>query len=127
MFSNVNSLRKGLTGEARAVYAALEAENKAGADAADVRMRLGLCAWADGDFAAALAKLRAAVASAPTERAEPTLYLALLYEQLGYYRQAREALDAFHPPAPLPEDDQTARLMRQTRARLQTRATGKAD
>ncbi|KPK83549.1 MAG: hypothetical protein AMJ81_07960, partial [Phycisphaerae bacterium SM23_33] len=91
-------LRKGLTAQARQAYSA------AGGDDWDIRMRFGLCDWADGNLRAAADRLRSAADAKPAQPAAaapaaPAAYLALLYEQLGHYPAAAEVLRTYQPAA----------------------------
>lgn len=107
-------LRKGETAPARREY------ERCSAMKADppLQMRLGLCAWAEGDLAGAASAL-AEAARSPSADAEPTLYLALLYEELGRYAAAAEVLASGPPAGTQPATNQAARLLAQIRARLQ--------
>ena len=78
-------LRKGLAAEARRTYRQVTEPDWT------IRMRLGLCDWAEGDFAGAVGRLESSVGG-PAPRPEPAAYLALLHAQLGHYAAAREVL-----------------------------------
>ena len=106
-------LRKGLTGAARREYGHL------GSGGADLLLRLGLCDWADGDFAGALTRLRRCRQVDPTAP-EPVLYLALLEEQLGDYAAAVRLLDGYRPPQAASRH--VRRLLAQVRARVWMRS-----
>jgi len=108
-------LRKGQTRPAREAYSIAAAAETDWA----VRMRLGLCDWAEGRFGDAVVALREAARSAP-QAPEPTLYLALLHEQLGDYAAAAEVLRA-RPAATQPGTTQASRLLDQVRARMEMR------
>ncbi len=108
-------LRKGLTEKTREIYESVSNQKKW-----DVRMRLGLCNWVAGDFAAAEDALLSAARAAPTQP-EPIIYLALLYEQSGRYKDATELLDEYTLPLNASPDDQAVRLIRRIEARLKMR------
>ncbi|MDY7009913.1 MAG: hypothetical protein SVV80_04085 [Planctomycetota bacterium] len=108
-------LRKGLVEKARKAYESVDKQ-----DGWDVRMRLGLCGWVAGDFAAAEADLISASRAAPT-RPEPVIYLSLLYEQLGKYQSAADILNEYILPLDSSPDNQAVRLIRQIEARLRMR------
>ena len=108
-------LRKGQIAKARRAYA-----SAGGKDQWAVRMRQGLCDWADGDFAAATERLREATRLRPAAP-EPLLYLALLGEQLGDVRSTAEALAGYRPPADQTQRTQADRLVAQIIARFKLR------
>ncbi len=108
-------LRKGLTEKAAKVYESVENQEKW-----DVRMRLGLREWVAGDFTAAEDLLLSATRAAPPQP-EPVIYLALLYEQSGRYKDAIELLDEYILPLDASPDDQAVRLIRRIESRLKMR------
>ena len=108
-------LRKGLVEKAKKVY-----ESTDGQDEWDVRMRLGLCNWTAGDFAAAETGLLSATRAAPA-RPEPVIYLALFYEQLGKYQSAADIMNDYILPLDSQADSQAVKLIRQIAARLKVR------
>ncbi len=109
-------LRKGLAEKAQKMY-----ESVGNQENWDVRMRLGLCGWVDGDFAAAEDALLLA-SRAEATRPEPVIYLALLYEQLGKYQAAADILNEYILPLDTPVKSQAVRLIRQIEARLKIRS-----
>ena len=108
-------LRKGQTAKARRSYASV-----GGKDQWAVRMRLGLCDWADGDFPAATERLREATRLGPPAP-EPLLYVALLGELLAYFSSAPDALAGYRPPADQAQRTQADRLVAQVIARFKLR------
>ncbi|MCD4699101.1 MAG: hypothetical protein K8R91_00815, partial [Phycisphaerae bacterium] len=108
-------LRKGLVEKAKKVYESVE--NQKGWD---VRMRLGLCGWVAGDFAAAEAALFSASRADPS-RPEPVIYLALLYEQLGKYQVVDNIVNEYILPLDASSDSQAVKLIRQIEARSKMR------
>ncbi|MHC4716183.1 MAG: hypothetical protein ACYS5V_04380 [Planctomycetota bacterium] len=107
-------LRRGLVAEARRAY-------EGAADGGwRVRMRLGLCDWAEGNLVGAADRLGEAADDALSP-APPAVYLALLGEQTGHYRAVRSLL-AEAPAGPGAEAVQTKRLLALLADRLALRA-----
>ncbi len=107
-------LRKGQVAKARQTYDGAPEGSRW-----DIRMRLGLCDWAGGDFAGAIAKLTEAARDNPKSPA-PALYLSLLREQLGDYPAAADALRAYRG-GDAPDAERVHRQLAKVAARLKIR------
>lgn len=108
-------LRKGLAQQARKIYNTLADKTHWA-----LLMRLGLCAWAEGNLSAAEKYLERAVET-NSSRPEPLVYLATFYEQLGYYKTAVELISKHTPALDANYDSEPYNLLRQLEARLKIR------
>jgi tetratricopeptide (TPR) repeat protein len=113
-------LRLGRVSEARTEY---QAAAKGGADPATENLRLALCDWVEGNLYAALDRLAGsqtrastgpAGAGAPEAWPLREYYRGLLLEELGYYAQAKGALEAAAAGA----SPELAKRIEQARERL---------
>jgi tetratricopeptide (TPR) repeat protein len=107
-------LREGKVADARRTYR----DSGIKADDWALTMRLGLCDWADGQFAAAIEKLTSAADSPKDEQGSARVYLGLLYEQLGDYASAAKVLEDFRKSPAGGLKNQHAAIMDRLKTRL---------